>query len=54
MSKVIKVKTDSTANITEECKSLDEVYTFTYYLGSGVSTTGGTEENIKARIRKAR
>ena len=52
-SKVMKVKTESTANIKVEGKSLEEVDTFTY-LGSGVGTTGGTEEDIKARIGKAR
>ena len=45
----MKVKSDSTANVTVEGKRLDEVDTFTY-LGSGVDTTGGTEEDIKARI----
>ena len=49
----MEVKTDSTANITVEGKSLDDVDTFTY-LGSGATTTGRTEENIKPRIGKAR
>ena len=49
----MKVKTESTANIKVEGKSLEEVDTFTY-LGSGVGTTEGTEEDIKARIGKAR
>ena len=52
-SKVMKVKTESTANIRVEGRNLEEVDTFTY-LGSGVGTTGGTEEDIKARIGKAR
>ena len=48
-SKVMKGKTDSKTTITVEGKNLEEVDTFTY-LGSGVDTTGGTEEDIKARI----
>ena len=51
-SKVMKVKTNSTANITVEYKSLDEVDTFTY-LGSGVGTTGDTEEDLKTGIGKS-
>ena len=52
-SKVIKVKPDSTAPIQVEGKNLEEVENFTY-LGSLVDPTGGTEEDIKARIGKAR
>ena len=39
--------------MTVEGKSLDEVDTFTY-LGSGVDSTGGTDEDMKVRICKAR
>ena len=52
-SKVMKVKTDSTATITIERKSLEEVDTFTN-LGSRVGTQIGTEEDIKSRIDKAK
>ena len=45
------MKTESTATIKVEGKIL-EVDTFTY-LGSGMGKTGGTEEDIKARIGKA-
>ena len=51
--KAMKLKSDSTANITVEGKSFDETKTLTY-LGSGVATTGGTEEHVKTRLGKAR
>ena len=52
-SKVMKVKTDSTDAIQVDGKNLEQVDIFTY-LVSGVDPTGGTEEDIKARIGKAR
>ena len=42
----------NTGNITCGDEVLEQVTAFTY-LGSLVSTTGGTEEDVEARCRKA-
>ena len=52
-SKLLKVNSTSTHPISIETKALEEVDSFTY-LGSIVDKQGGTDADIKIRIRKAR
>lgn len=52
-SKVLKIQTESTAGIRIDHKELEEVESFVY-LGSIIDKTGGTKEDIKIRIGKAR
>ena len=52
-SKLLKVNSTSTHPISIETKTLEEVDSFTY-LGSIVDKQGGTDADIKIRIRKAR
>ena len=52
-TKVMKINSRSTSSIRLSESELEEVTSFTY-LGSIVNTTGGTEQDIKARIGKAR
>ena len=52
-TKVMKINSRSMSNVRLSEGELEEVTSFTY-LGSIVNTTGGTEQDIKARIGKAR
>ena len=52
-TKTMKANTKSNNVVTVGGKPLDETYCFTY-LGSKINKTGGTEEDTKARIPKAR
>ena len=52
-SKVLKVNAGSTMPIMLEGRALEEIETFTY-LGSVVDKQGGTDEDVKIRINKAR
>ena len=52
-TEVMKINPKQNNAITLEGQNLTEVTSFTY-LGSIVSTTGGADEDIKARINKAR
>lgn len=52
-TKVMRVRNQDTQPITLKTGDIEEVTSFTY-LGSVVSATGGTEEDIKARLNKAR
>ena len=52
-SKLLKVNSTSTHPISIKTKALEEVDSFTY-LGSIVDKQGGTDADIKIRIRKAR
>ena len=52
-SKVLKVNACSTMPIILEGRALEEIETFTY-LGSVVDKQGGTDEDVKIRINKAR
>lgn len=49
----MKINSKSNQPVTVNQKDLEEVTSFTY-LGSIVNTTGGTEEDVKCRIGKAR
>jgi len=49
----MNVKTDSSQAVTLANDSIDEVQEFTY-MGSVVDVTGGTEQNVDARLGKAR
>jgi len=49
----MKVKTDSSRTVTLAKGSIEEIKEFTY-LGSVVSTTGGTEEDAEDRLGEAR
>ncbi|CAH8542388.1 unnamed protein product [Heterobilharzia americana] len=42
------------APITMNGRNLKEVVSFIYHLGSIISTTSGTDEDVKARIGKAK
>lgn len=53
IAKIMKVKTKKGGPIAIGEEELEEVDQFTY-LGSVISKTGGTDEDIKARISKAR
>ena len=52
-SKVLKINSASTAPITLRGQPLEEVQSFTY-LGSIINTIGGTDEDVKVRLGKAR
>ena len=52
-TELMKINAKQQTPITLEGENLKEVNTFTY-LGSVVSSTGGTDEDVKARIGKAR
>ena len=52
-TKAMRVNATNTLPLLVEEQALEEVNQFTY-LGSIVSHTGGTEEDVKARINKAR
>ena len=52
-SKVLKVNACSTTPIMLEGRALEEIETFTY-LGSIVDKQGGTDQDVKIRINKAR
>ncbi|XP_045208942.1 uncharacterized protein LOC123560851 [Mercenaria mercenaria] len=52
-TKCLRINPGSMQGIHIEGQAIEDVDTFTY-LGSIVSKTGGTEEDIKARIGKAR
>ena len=51
-TKIMKMNTQHREHLYIEGKALEEVESFTY-LGSVVSTSGGTEDDVKARIKKA-
>ena len=53
-TKIMKANTKSKSVVTVWGKPLGETDCFTYYLGSKINKTGGTEEDTKARIQKAR
>ena len=53
MTKIMKATTKSKNVVTIGGKPLEETDCFTY-LGSKINNTGGTEEDTKARIQKAR
>lgn len=52
-TKSMRIKTTQETPITIDGETIEEVNQFTY-LGSIISKTGGTDEDIKARIAKAR
>ena len=52
-TKIMKANTKSKNVVTVDGKPLEETDCFTY-LGSKINKTGGTEEDTKARIQKAR
>ena len=52
-SKVLKGNTGNTNPITLRDEPFEEVESFTY-LGSTINTVGGTDEDVKTRIGKAR
>ena len=52
-TKIMKVNTASTEPVLLEGSPLDEVESFTY-LGSIINVQGGTDEDVKTRIGKAR
>jgi len=52
-TKIMKVKTDSSQVVILANGSIDEVQEFTY-LGRVVDVTGGTEQDVEARLGKAR
>ena len=52
-TKIMEVNTASTEPVRLEGSSLDEVESFTY-LGSIINVQGGTDEDVKTRIGKAR
>ena len=52
-TKIMKMKTASSQAVTLANGPVEEVEEFTY-LGSIVSTTGGTEQDVEARLGKAR
>ena len=52
-TKIMRINTGNNEPLTLENEPLQDVNTFTY-LGSIINRKGGTEEDIKARIQKAR
>ena len=52
-TKIMRINTGNNEPLTLENEPLQDVDTFTY-LGSIINRKGGTEEDIKARIQKAR
>ena len=51
-TKVMRLNTNNNSSITVNSEEVEDVTSFTY-LGSEITLTGGAEEDIKARIRKA-
>ena len=52
-TKLMRMKTNNTQGVAADGKDIEEVTDFTY-LGSRVNVTGGTEEDLRTRIGKAR
>ena len=53
-TKVLKINTSNKKFVKINEIELKEAETFTYYLGSVINQKGGTDEDVKARIGKAR
>ena len=51
--KLLRIKNQQKSPVTVSGKAVTDVDDFVY-LGSKISQTGGTDENIKVRLKKAR